>query len=202
MAELENKELLMWENLRNGNEKDFSHFYDSYVDFLFSMGMKYSNDRNLIKDSIHDLFIDLYKYRKKLTSNVNVKGYLVKSLKRKINSNQEKAGKLFLKETILDSDHPTLIQENFIQGNDNVLLSKLMIAINKLPERQREVLSLKYHNELAYPEIAEIMNISVESARTLVYRTVKTLRKILNKEQILLIGLLFLSNLFSNLNWL
>lgn len=194
MTELENKELLLWENLKNGNEKDFSHFYDSYVDFLFSMGLAYSNDRDLIKDSIHDLFIDLYKYRRKLTSNVNVKGYLIKSLKRKINTNQKKAGKLLLKETILDSDHPSLIQESFIHGNENVLLSNLMTAINKLPNRQKEALVLKYQNELAYPEIAEIMDVSVESARTLVYRTIKTLRKTLSKEQILLVGLLILSN--------
>jgi len=196
MTELKNKELLLWENLINGNEKDFSHFYDNYVDFLFSMGIAYSNDRNLIKDSIHDLFVDLYKYRRKLTSNVNVKGYLIKSLKRKINTNQKKAGKLVLKETILDSDHPALIQESFIPGNENVLLSKLMTAIDKLPNRQKEALVLKYQNELAYPEIAEIMDVSVESARTLVYRTIKTLRKTLNKEQLVLVGLLILSNIY------
>lgn len=197
MIELENKELLLWENLKNGGEKDFSQFYDNYVDFLFSKGTTYSNDRNLIKDSIHDLFVDLYKYRRKLTSNVNVKGYLIKSLKRKINSNQEKAGKLFLKETILESDHPSLIQESFIHDNDNVLLSKLMTAIHKLSDRQMEILSLKYHNELSYPEIAEMMNISVESARTLVYRTVKTLRKTLNTEAKIWIGLLILVNFYS-----
>lgn len=185
-----NKEFLLWEKLKNGDEQDFSRFYDNYVDFLFGMGMAYSNDRDLIKDSIHDLFVELHKYRRKLSSNVNVKGYIVKSLKRKIHSNQKKAGKLILKETILDSDHPNLIQESFIHSNENVLMSKLLASIDKLPGRQKEALVLKYQNELSYPEIAEIMNVSVESARTLIYRTIKTLRKKLSKEQVLLVGLM------------
>lgn len=178
-----NRENLLWENLINGEDKDFSVFYENYVDFLFGMGMAYSSDRDLIKDSIHDLFIDLYKYRRKLSNNVNVRGYLIKSLKRKIHANQKRTGKLTLKETILDSDHPNLIQESFIHDNENVLLSKLLVYMNKLPSRQKEALVLKYQNELSYPEIADILNISVESARTLVYRTIKSLRKNLGKEQ-------------------
>jgi len=192
-----NNEFLLWENLKNGDEKDFSHFYDNYVDFLFGMGMAYSNDRDLIKDSIHDLFVDLHKYRRKLSGNVNVKGYLIKSLKRKIQSNQKKAGKLVLKETIVDSDHPNLFQESFIHSNEDVLMSKLLASIDKLPSRQKEALILKYQNELSYAEIAEIMNVSIESARTLIYRTIKTLRKKLSKEQVLIVGLMIFFQFFA-----
>uniref|UniRef100_UPI003216A1C1 RNA polymerase sigma factor n=1 Tax=uncultured Draconibacterium sp. TaxID=1573823 RepID=UPI003216A1C1 len=194
MAIERKKELLLWENLKNGDDTDFSHFYDNYVDFLFSVGIAYSNDKDLIKDSIHDLFIDLYKYRRKLSVNVNVKGYLIKSLKRKISSNQKKSGKLTLKETLLDSDYPTLIQESFIHGKENALIKKLLIQIDRLPERQKEALVLKYQNELSYPEIAEILNISVESARTLVYRTIKSLRKNLSNIQSVIVGLMFFFN--------
>jgi RNA polymerase sigma factor (sigma-70 family) len=187
-------EFLLWKNLKNGDQKDFSKFYDHYVKFLFSIGMNYSNDRELIKDSIHDLFVDLYKYRRKLTANVNVKGYLVKSLKRKIGANQKKAGKLTLKESIQDSDLSANLQQNFVAGKEDGVLAKLLAHINNLPKRQQEALMLKYQNELGYPEIAEIMGVSVESARTLIYRTIKSLRKKLDASHALVVGLLIFCN--------
>ena len=183
MIKQRSKEDLLWDKLLTGEDQDFSHFYDNYVDFLFSMGVAYSNDRELIKDSIHDLFIDLYKYRRKLSNEVNVKGYLVQSLKRKIAANQKKAGKLTLEETIHDSDHPSLIQESFVSGDENPILGRLLTHIDGLPGRQKEALILKYRNECNYHEIAEIMDVSVESARTLIYRSIKSLRKSFGKQK-------------------
>ena len=192
MTKQGSKEYLLWNKLKNGDETNFSEFYDHYVDFLFSVGIAYSDDRELIKDSIHDLFVDLYKYRRKLSDQVNVKAYLVRSLKRKIGANQKKAGKLRLQETIRDSDHPSLIQESFGASNEHPLLGKLLAEIDKLPGRQKEALILKYQEELSYPEIAGIMDVSVESARTLIYRTIKSLRKSLNsKMKVITLFLLF-----------
>jgi len=50
-------------------------------------------------------------------------------------------------------------------------------ALKTLSNRQREGLSLKFEYDHSYPEIAEIMDISVESARTIIYRALKELRK-------------------------
>jgi len=57
-------------------------------------------------------------------------------------------------------------------------LARLKKAIGQLPERQQEALNLKFNTGLSYPDVALLMDISVESARTLVYRSVKTLRQI------------------------
>ena len=55
--------------------------------------------------------------------------------------------------------------------------SALSEALKTLSNRQREGLSLKFEHDRSYHEIAEIMNISVESARTIIYRALKELRK-------------------------
>ena len=49
-------------------------------------------------------------------------------------------------------------------------------AMKTLSNRQREGLSLKFEHNHKYPEIAEIMGISIESARTIIYRALKDLR--------------------------
>ncbi len=55
-------------------------------------------------------------------------------------------------------------------------------AMKTLPSRQREGLSLKFEYDHSYPEIAEIMSISVESARTIIYRALKELRKCMEEK--------------------
>ena len=68
---------------------------------------------------------------------------------------------------------------------------KIAEAMKTLSSKQREGLFLKFDRNLSYPEIADLLNISVESARTSIYRALKELRKYLLKEDIF-ISLLFL----------
>ena len=60
--------------------------------------------------------------------------------------------------------------------NEDEKLEKLKDEINKLPDRQKEAIILRFHSELSYNDIAELMDISVESVRKNIYRSVKTLR--------------------------
>lgn len=190
MPKEESKEYNLWEKLQTGTERDFSAFYDEYVDFLFSFGLVYTSDRELIKDSIHDLFIELHRYRRKLKREVNVKGYLIKSLRRKIFQNLKKTNKISLLDNLKNSDHLDIVEETFLDNDTDDRLHTLLHMIDKLPQRQKEALILKYQKEFSYPEIAEIMNISVESARTLVYRTIKSLRKNLKVDTLLVFSIL------------
>ena len=149
-----------------------------YADVLFSFGNIYTKDQDFIKDCIHDLFFDLYKYRKNLSDNDHIRNYLFKSLKRKIQS--PTAGKLKLVYT-------QSIQEESEQNSSGTEAEELEYqeenienirkAIHKLSERQQEVLNLRFQIGLPYTEIARILDISVESVRTLVYRSVKTIRE-------------------------
>jgi DNA-directed RNA polymerase specialized sigma24 family protein len=49
--------------------------------------------------------------------------------------------------------------------------------MKKITNRQREGLSLKFEHGYSYPEIAQIMGVSLESARSVIYLASKELRK-------------------------
>lgn len=182
MTESENKynQRNLWKEIKAGKTEAFDTLYEQYIDMLFSFGLTFSSDSGLIKDSIHDLFFELYKYRKKLSDTDNIKNYLFKSLKRKIFSNQSKKRKITYAREI--ADLPDLnkgsVEEDLIHAEQNdEVWEELTKAINNLPHRQREVLTLKFIADLSYTEIAEIMEISVESARTSVYRSLKLIKE-------------------------
>jgi RNA polymerase sigma factor (sigma-70 family) len=162
-----------------GDEGAFKSLYTHYADPLFSFGLRYTPDQDIVKDAIHDLFIDLHKYRRSLARDVNVKGYLFASLKRKISSALKKQNKEAEYENSDLSFHISYSKEDSIIDDESQaeLVRRLQNELNALPDRQREVLYLRYNAELEYEEIAVLMSITVATCRTLVHRAVKQLRE-------------------------
>lgn len=174
--------LSLWKKLIDGDINALGNIYDIYVDDLFTYGVQISDDKNYVMDCIHDLFLDLYKYKAKLAHTDNVKFYLLKSLKRKIFRKQPAKiipisyDSTSQKHAI--EDYSNSIEEDIIAAenlDDSTL--KLTNAISLLSKKQKLALSLRYNEEKQYEEIAQIMNVSLQTSRTIIYRTIKALKK-------------------------
>lgn len=174
-----NKDYYLWKSFIDGNDDSFYKLYDQFADVLYHYGLHLSRDKELIKDCIHDLFLDLYKYRTKLSNTDNIRFYLFRSLRRTIHKAQIKVIPLIYDINLVPSnDYRELTYEDKviaheIEEENNRLLTN---ALKTLTAYQREGLNLKFEHNLTYPEIAEILGISIESARTTIYRALKILR--------------------------
>ncbi len=175
-------EIEIWNKLRSGDEKALGNLYDLYIDILFSYGKQITNDRNHVKDAIHDLFLDLYKYRKNLSETSNVKFYLLRSLKNKIiKKNDKKVISLernIIEERKINTDYSESIEDDIIKkemSKERAL--KVANALSLLSKTQRKAMALRFTQGKNYEEIAEIMGITVQTSRTLIYRAIKELRK-------------------------
>ena len=178
------RDLILWSKIKRGEIAALGELYDLYIDILFPYGISLSSDKVLVMDCIHDLFLELYKYRKKLADNPQVKYYLIKSLKRKVFK------KAKIKESVLctltENDHLRLdlyepsVEQNFIEI-ENVCGKKRYIekALKTLSKKQKMVIKLKFYEGKSYEEIASLMNVTVETSRTLVYRSITALRQLL-----------------------
>ncbi len=172
---------IIWDRLKLGDVNVLGEIYDLVIDDLITYGSQFTNDKYYVMDCIHDVFLDLYKYRKKLASTDNVKFYLYRSLKNKILKKR--------KEKVLHTPLTTLNEngafENYTESFEESIISKevsdqrtskLSRAITFLSKKQRQGLFLRYTEDRDYIEIASILDISVESSRTLIYRAIKSLR--------------------------
>ena len=172
----------LWERFISGSSSAFSELYDAYSEILYKFGMRYTTDNELVKDCIHDLFIDLHAYRGKLAREVNVKFYLLKSFRRKLHAAHRKSSLLDFNHWSSDDSFGvnafsfSIEQEMIMDEKQREMLDHLAIEINQLPERQREVLYLRFNQDLDYEEIAAMMQISVPTCRTFIYRALKQLR--------------------------
>ncbi|KKM91284.1 hypothetical protein LCGC14_1230080 [marine sediment metagenome] len=171
----------LWAKLKSGDIDALNKLYIIHADPLYDYGIKLTRDPESVKDCIHDLFLDLYKYRKKLSKEVNVKYYLLKSLKRKIS--ERSSSKIILLPPDQDfsatiyKDEDGCIEEKIIEREyENELNLSVSNALNGLTRSQLRAISMRFYENRTYEEIAVNMNVSIETARTTIYRAIKTLR--------------------------
>ncbi len=165
--------------------------YDIYIDDLFTYGMGFSGNKSEVMDCIHDLFLNLYKYRKNLSHTDRVDFYLMRSLKNEI-IKRIQTSRRELATVNQENIGPFQIsaEEVFIANEWEMERSKkLSRAIKSLSKKQRKGLSMRFSENYSYEEIAEQMNISVQSSRTMIYRAIKTLRTQL--QYLILVCLIF-----------
>src|SRR5690606_28800565 len=176
-----NEDTFLWNKLKGGCTIALGNLYDLYIDELFTYGSKIHNNREYVKDCIHDMFLDLYKYHRNLAKTDNIKYYLLLSLKRKIIKNIQS------NRNHQEIDiHNTNEQEFYIESIEQELINEesfaeknleLIKALNLLPRTQKQGLHLRYNENKSYEEIAKTMNITVQTSRTTIYRGIKSLRK-------------------------
>ncbi len=73
------------------------------------------------------------------------------------------------------------ISDNSHNSSDRVAVEEqkeqLREAIESLPDRQRATLILAYYEQLTYPQVAQVMDCSVGTVKTQMYRALRTLAK-------------------------
>jgi RNA polymerase sigma factor (sigma-70 family) len=146
---------------------------------LYNYGEIITSDRELIEDSIHDLFVELWKNRKTIAQADSVRYYLYKGLKRKIFKNLEKKRKLPLKEAFHDHDFEIVLSHEFgiIAGEiSTIKKEQILKALNELSRRQKEIIVLRFYDGMEFSEIAKLLDISQKSTYTLLYRALAAMK--------------------------
>ncbi len=174
--------------LRRGDKTAFDHLYDLYFDSLFGFGRQYRLDDEIVQDCIQDLFVHLWLNREKLPEVASVKAYLYRSFKNRILNILRKEKMIREKTTFAwDSDDGSAVafpHEAFlISGEeDSEKKESLRHAFRDLTDHQREALYLRFYENMEYDEIAETLSLKdVKYARTLIYRSLETLKNGLMK---------------------
>ncbi|CAM9971235.1 unnamed protein product, partial [Chrysoparadoxa australica] len=196
------REDLIWESFKAGNQSSLTYIFREYSNFLFNYGCQFTSDRNLVKDCLQDLFVDLIKHRKNLKATTSIKYYLMKSFRNKLAATVSKNKKREQAEQKKEGDKLFLFsisaEVKMINGQLGREKQKLIEKkLNELPDLQREALLLYFYEGLKYHQIADLLGIKVKSSRALIYRSLESLKDLLSPyKDIILFFLLSLHLLF------
>lgn len=181
----------LWISFVSGDDDALSNLYKRYVHELFSYGLKIHGDEFLVKDCIQEVFIQLIDKRKKLALSDATPIYLFKSLRNKL---LEELRSKHRRTDIVKSisfgniNFEISAEQSIVYSEEEQLRIRMMdAALNKLSDYQKEAIFLRYSQWLEYEEIAELLDIDIASARTLIYRSLKKVKEsIFSKTEILL----------------
>ncbi|MCL3780106.1 sigma-70 family RNA polymerase sigma factor [Prolixibacteraceae bacterium JC049] len=174
-----NIDIEIWQKLKAGKASAFSYIFDTYFDQLVDYGCRFTKDRQLVKDAIQDLFLELTRKGNQLSDVDNIIAYLLKATRRRIvrlmnqNNRIENTEEL----EVFDLEYDTLQESEVWEKKLNLIAQ----ALNQLPPRQKEVIYLKFYKGVSNSEASEIMNISYQSVGNLIQKALNKLKESLDE---------------------
>jgi RNA polymerase sigma factor (sigma-70 family) len=169
----------VWTRFNTGDRVAFSEIYEEFIDSLFAYGYKISHDREMVKDCIQDIFLDLHRLRPNLKNPEYIEFYLFKSLKNAIFHKLQKNN--MLQSMPLDDtgnyDFKFEVEQDVSELESDLLrLEKLKSILATLDPQKRELLYLKFNSGLNYHEIGQILNMQSDTVKKQIYRLIDQIR--------------------------
>ena len=172
---------LIWDRIVNGDVVALSMLHDKYYYQLWLWAHKFTLDGPLAEELVADCFIKLWDHRQHICIEKSIKSYLYLMLRNQIISQWRKAKH----HIVIGSDQlPDLPDEETINQMD--FYAGLYQAIQKIPEQRRKILELAAFESLTYKEIAERLDISVNTVKTQMGRAYQFLKQELDPKTFLL----------------
>ena len=164
-----------------GDDIAFSKLYDMYVNVLFNYGFKLTQDRELLRDCIHDIFVKVYNKRNEKNTINNLGSYLIISLKNRL-LDEFRRQTFMVDEAAENYSYRTAAQdvENDYMHTEReeIFVKQVSHLMRFLTRRQRQAITLYYLEERKYDEICTIMNMNYHSVRNLMHRSMLRLREV------------------------
>lgn len=165
--------------MSEGREDALAALMTHYYETLYNYAIKFSDDGEQVKDTIQEVFISLWQRRDRAREILSLKFYLLRAVKNKmLKSLQQKSRSKMLEEQAaypfrIEFSIENKIIEQQISAETAHALRQLLA---RLPERQKEVIYLKFYLQMDNGQVAELMNINRQSVYNLLHESLRNLR--------------------------
>lgn len=177
-----NNDSQLWHQLKNGSELALGKLIKKYFNLLQNYGYKFIRNEDFVKDCVQEVFVEIWSRRQNISQPDSVRAYLLSSVRKKI-----------LRESVrqkINGENEIINIENDLkfaefspelviieQENTQETIQKVAVLLNLLPKRQREVVYLRFYQNLERDEIAQIMGVNAQSVSNLLQAAFKTIRE-------------------------
>lgn len=176
--------------IQKGDEKAFTIAYELYNKLIYVLSYRYLMDEERAKDVVQYVFVKLWEYRAELNIGISLKNFLFTMAKNYI------LNLIRNENTALEKQYEIAQQ---VSGYEDDLVEKLerreqmslfYQALTKLPEQKRKICVMKIREEMSNKEIAERLNVSINTVKTHYSEALKLLRRELLKLLMIIIILM------------
>jgi len=171
--------------IKQHNKDAFDALYKRFAKTLTGYGLRLTDDIQIIEDSLHDVFVWIWTNRTKFEIRYSLKSYLIKSVRttiiHKLKTQQKNVRTDFVdneEEILSDFSFYNSVESEFIlkESHKSTAL-KVLAMLETLSPKQKELIHLRYYQELSFKEIASLLNISIKGCYKLMGRAIDGLRQ-------------------------
>jgi RNA polymerase sigma-70 factor (family 1) len=182
--------------LRAGSEPAFRELFNRYADKVFRYVMRFVPGEPVAEELMQDVFMKVWNYRDNLDASQSFNNFLfrtaknhilnyLRDLQRDVALNKEYRLSL---SSFHNAVEDTLIHEEYIE-----LANK---AIALLPDKRRSIFIMSRLEGMSYEQIAQALDISKDTVRLQMIKSIKSIREYLRVHVDVPIGMLFAGLLF------
>lgn len=162
--------------LREGDQSAYTEVYNRFKLPLYTFLWDRTQDREIVKDILHDVFLTIWEKRADINYERSLSGYLFTSAKNRL---LDFIARDHVKQRYIDSFY------SFVQGTENStdylvrskeLSERIAKEIASLPPKTREVFELSRESHLSRKEIAAQLGISEQTVKSHMFNALKALK--------------------------
>lgn len=169
----------LWLESTEDNQLAYGRLHQLLYPKLRNYLLHMIGDEDVVDDLLQELFVKLWNQRKRIHIVSNIKGYFFRASRsmainhfRKISAQNNKLSEYNQPDFTFSPEDIMISSEE-----DTDLKRRMSAALSSLPSRQREMVYLKFYQDLDYNRIAEITGIRYQSVINHVFRALGTLRE-------------------------
>jgi len=154
-----------------GDRSAFAEIVREHQSMVYSLALHFLRSPSLAEDLAQDVFLELYRNLGSIQSGAHLRFWLRKvTCHRSIDRVRRRKPDGML--SLEDVPEPAVAA----QARDPLLEEKLWKLVATLPDKQRMAVILRYQEELELREVAEIMEIPINTVKSSIDRALELLR--------------------------
>ena len=164
------------EGIRSSESDAFASLFRKYYEPLYQFAGRFVKDAQTAESVVQDVFVRLWEKRGELQVQSSVKSYLYTAVKNhSLNHLKKEKAMVSVDDALLHEDDRTPSPEQALISSE--MVEAVHGAIDNLPTQCQRIYRMKKYDDLSYSEIAEVLNISINTVKTQMKRALKSLHK-------------------------
>ncbi|HEX4604665.1 MAG TPA: sigma-70 family RNA polymerase sigma factor [Candidatus Angelobacter sp.] len=160
-----------------GDSLAFAELVQKHQGMVFSIAYHFLRDRALAEDLAQEVFLELHQGLERIQSPAHLTYWL-----RRVTANRciDQGRKTRRRRELALEDAPEPAASS--RPGDPLLLERLQQSVAALPEKQRLMLILRFQEGLGPAEIADVLEMPVNTVKSTLHRSLGDLRKALTRK--------------------
>ncbi len=183
---MEENEQNIIDRICRGDTAAFQRLVERYKKKIYFLAYDILGDHHEAEDISHEVFIKVFRSLKNFRRNSKMSSWIyqitantcidaLRKKKSKPQVNLEDFNHVSLQDNLAGGG--TRVQNPELSAEASIMQRRIQNALYKVTPRERAVFVMRHYNDLEIKEIAEVLNVSSGTVKSLLFRALKKMRK-------------------------